>query len=397
MKILKTIARTLLLLAVVAGLALGGLALVKNKKRQLSEAPKFGLRPRPVTVSTVEKGTLTRERDYLAVVEPERTARIAARVTAPVERVHCDEGDRVQAGAVLVELDGREMEHRIEAVAAQVEQARADLAGNRETIGALESSLRYFAAEAERYRNLADEEAVPASRAERAEEKRSEIRGKLNAAKKKSEAIRHRVSALQRQKAELETRLGYYTVTSPFDGVVTDRLADPGDMASPQKPLVEVEDRSALKLAFDVPQTDLPAVREGLSVRFSAGHADLEAEISLMYPSLNRARMMRAEVHLPADDGGSLSPGAYVPVTVVVDRHPDVALVPRSSLTESPGGEQHVFAVEDGRLAARPVEVLGYTNDHAGVRGVEPGARVVRNTFLGWARLSSGEKVEAVQ
>jgi len=71
--------------------------------------------------------------------------------------------------------------------------------------------------------------------------------------------------------------------------------------------------------------------------------------------------------------------------------------VPRSSLIKSPEGEDHVFVVKAGRLEARAVRVLGYTDDRAAVEGVEPGEDVVWNTFLGWARLSSGEKVEAVR
>ena len=155
---------------------------------------------------------------------------------------------------------------------------------------------------------------------------------------------------------------------------------------------------SRLVVTGDVTQSDLPAVKEGMPVRWSAAEKQRSIPLTLMYPSLNEARMTRAEAWISgAQKKSGLTPGAYVPVSVVLDRTESATLVPRSSLIEAPGDGDHVFTVKDGRLEARSVDVLGHTDDHAAVSGVEPGATVVRNTYLGWARLSSGEKVEAVR
>ena len=397
MKNFNTFIRISLLLVVVAALIVGGFVLVKKKQQQLKGAPKFGLKPRPVTVFTAEKGTLTLKHDYLAVVEPKQKIHLTARVTAPVLGVQGDEGSQVEAGAVLVTLDGREAGYRIEAVAAQIEQAQADLVANQETIGALVSSLRFFAAEADRFQRLAEEKAVTESQAEKAREKQVEVNGRLNAAKEKSNSIRHRIDSLTKQKQELKTRLGYYKLSCPFPGVVTKRLVDPGDLASPQKSLLEIEDRRALKLSFDVPQADLPAIHKGLPVSFSCGGKVRKATLSLLHPSLNQARMVRAEVKLPAAWKNDFRPGEYVSVAVVTHQKTGVILVPRSSLMIAPDGRQHVFAVVEKRLVPRPVKILGFTGDQAAVAGIEGGTDVVRNTFLGWTRLSTGELVEAVR
>jgi multidrug efflux pump subunit AcrA (membrane-fusion protein) len=174
-------------------------------------------------------------------------------------------------------------------------------------------------------------------------------------------------------------------------------MVDEGDMATPGKALLEIEDRSELKLSFDVPQEDLPQVREGLPVRFRSNGKKRTAEVTLLHPSLNRARMMRAEVRLSGSPPENLSTGAYVPASVIVDSLSDVALVPRSSVIESPSGEAYVFVVRDGTLHKEQVERLGAADDTIAVKGVQAGARVVRDTYLSWARLSAGEKVEAVQ
>jgi len=389
--------RIVLLLIVAAGLLIAALVLVKDKKQELRSAPKFGLRPRPVTVIQAKTGTLRQKYHYLAVVEPGQTAGISARVTATVDQVLVDEGDRVEKGAILIKLDGQEIRHRLEAVEAQIAQARADLAGNNETIKALKSSIKFFKSEAKRFRRLAEKDAVTESRAEQAEEKRAEVQGKLDSARKKSLSIRHRITSLQQQKKELTSRLGYYTIKSPFAGLVSEQNVDPGDLVSPGKIIVEVEDRDRLKLSFDVPQEDLPAVRKGLSVSFNLEQDRRRAEISLMYPSLNQARMMKAEVFLSGQDKNGLIPGAYMPVSVLLSKQEGVTMVPRSSLIESPDKDQYVFAVEEGRLEPRLVQVLGFDQDQAAIKGLKPGSEVVQNTYLGWARLSSGEKVKAIR
>lgn len=397
MKRLKTFVRILLLIIVLGALGIGALLLIRGKKDDNREASEFKLRPRPITVTDAQQGPLTQKRDYLAVVEPTRIAHVAARVTAPVTRVHCDEGDRVEKGDVLVTLDGQETKHRLEGVKAQIQQARADLDANQETIEAQESSVRYYKAEAQRYRRLAREDAVPESEAEKAEERQADIRGRLNASKKQSEAIQYRIAALKQQVAELNTRLDYYTIKSPFTGVVTDLKVDTGDMTSPEKTIVNIEDQSSLKLTFDVPQSDLPAIEEGLPVRYFIGDTRHKAEISLMYPSLNLARMMRAEAWISDAKSADMTAGAYMPVSVIVGQQDDATLVPRSSLIESDVSGTHVFAVVDGRLEARPVEVQGYTDGRAAVTGISPDTTVVKNTYLGWAQLASGDNVEAIR
>jgi multidrug efflux pump subunit AcrA (membrane-fusion protein) len=158
-----------------------------------------------------------------------------------------------------------------------------------------------------------------------------------------------------------------------------------------------VEDRSKLKLGFDVPQQDLPAVREGAEVEYAVAGADRKAALSHMYPSLNAARMLRAEVYLDGAEAAGLSSGAYVPLRVVLGHAKDVVLVPAAGLVEGPDGTAHVFVVRGDHLEARSVGILGASGEDVAVEGVRAGEQVVLSTFLGWAQLSSEQKVEAMK
>lgn len=394
---LKKAILILIVLIVAAALVFGGVLLVKHKKQALAAAPKYGMQPMPVRVASARLGDLRKTRDYLAVVEPIRVADVSARVTASVEKVLRDENEWVKAGDVLVTLDSRQIEESIAAMKAQVEQTQADLASNQATVDSLERTVAYWDREAQRDRALADKGAIPGAQAEGTVDKASEARGRLDAARQKSAAIGRSIESLQRRQAELETTLDYCTIRSPFDGIVSHRRVDPGDLAVPGKSLMVVEDRSQLRLGFDVPQQDLPEVREGLVVEYSAAQQSREAKLSHLFPSLNTARMLRAEVYLSGRGVDGLSSGAYVPLRVVLGNAKDVTLVPGTALIESPDGHAHVFVVRDGHLEARSMNVLSSSGDDVAVDGIQAGEQVVLSTFLGWAQLASGQMVEAMQ
>jgi RND family efflux transporter MFP subunit len=394
---LRIALRILVVLAVIAAVVGGGFWLVQQKQRALSEAPKYGMQPTPVRVGVARRGALVRKRGYLAVVQPVRVANVSARLTATVEKVLHYENEPVKAGDVLVILDGRQVEESIASMKAQVEQAQADLASNQATAEALAKTAAYWEREAQRDKTLSDKGTIPPAQAEGTADKADEARGQRDASQKKSSAIESLIESLRRKQAELETQLSYCTIRSPFDGLVSHRLVDPGDLATPGKVLMEVEDRRQLKLCFDVPQQDLPEVREGLAVRFAVNGQDRKATLSHLFPSLNLARMLRAEVYLRGPEAEGLSSGAYVPLGVVLGETKDAVLVPASSLVESPDRKPCVFVVRDGQLEARPVNVVGSSGDDVAVEGLEAGQEVVLSTFLGWATLSSGQKVEVMR
>ena len=389
--------RIVVLLVVVALIVVGGVLLVRHKKQALAEAPKYGMQPVPVHVATARQGNLQQTRDYLAVVEPIRVADVSARMTATVEKVLHDENEAVKAGDVLVVLDGQQITDSIAAAKAQVEQAQAELASNQATIASLEKTSAYWQREAQRDKALAEKGAIPEAQAEGTADKENEAKGKLDAARQKSAAIEREIEALKRKQSALETTLGYCTIRSPFDGLVSRRMVDPGDMATPGKSLMTVEDRSKLKLCFDVPQQDLPQVHDGLPVSFSATGKERMATLSHMFPSLNAARMLHAEVYLESANLEGLSSGAYLSIHVILGNKKDVMLVPAASVVEAPDGKAHVFVVTDGRLEARPIRILGSSGNDMAVEGVRVGEQVVLSTFLGWAQLSSDLKVEAIK
>jgi len=394
-RFLGILLRFALLIGVLVVIFLLGRGLMARKRKALAQSPKFELAAARVQVASAYLGDLDEGHDYLAVTEPIRTASISARITAAIEQVPVQEGVTVAEGEVLVTLDGRQFQDGLATLEAQVAQSEAELSANQANVLTLIASSAYWEREWERDRKLADSGTIPRSQAEATAEKANQARGMLASTQQKSLALGQQVRALQRKADELRTTLSYCSISSPFAAVVTAKQVDPGDLAAPGKTLLVVEDRSSVKLAFDVPQNDLPIFQVGLAASFRVGGDTRKAIVSRVYPSLSRARMVRAEIILAGTETQGLPLGAYVNVSVVFHRCEQVTIIPVDALITSSLETTHVFVLHDGVLNTRAVTVLGKACEMAAVEGVAPGEQVVVNSFLGWARLSDGMQVEA--
>jgi len=386
--------RPLILLLIVFVIIGGGRKLMMNKKAALAKSPKFQINAKPLDLTTAKRGDLKEGFQYLAVVAPWQTSNISARVTARVDKVLHREGDMVKKGEVLATLDIRQVNDSIAVVQAQIQQTKAQKAAVKATLVSLKQSVTYWKTEKNRNDKLAKKGAASQSKALASNDKFNEFTGKVLNTENQAIAIKQQTLTLQRRADELKTTLEYYTLKSPFDGVISERLMDVGDLASPGKPIFTVEDRSATRLIFSVPQSDIPLIKKEGAVSFDYQDQHFEALINRVYPKLNKARMLRVEAVLNGKNKKELPLGAYLNIYVTATHHTDVILIPVQALIKS-HDQSEVCIVEKGILHRRTVKVLGTTCDTAAVDGIKKGEKVLLTSFLGWAHLVEGMKVEA--
>lgn len=363
------------------GMVLALVGLLARRKAQLKQAEAYGTRPVPVRVAEVTRIPMESAHEYLGIAEAWQRAVISSRISARIEEVLHDEGDEVQTGEPLIKLDERDIQAESRALQSQIQAAEA-------MVASLETNLSYRAKENERDGKLAKQGVISPSAAEATQNRFAAAEASLQGARDNREALSHRLEAIRNNQT-------YATLTAPFDGVVTARDTDPGDLATPGKPLMVVEDRAKLKLAFDAPQEDISQLKEGLPVLAQVNGTPLPLVVTHLYPSFNAARMVHVEVAVPEEAG--LRIGEFIPLSVIFEQHEQAVTVPRESLMESPTGETAVFVIQDGKLESRTVKTLMESDGRVEVSGVEPGEQVVTSTFLGWATLASGLSVEVIR
>ncbi|MFP4482170.1 MAG: efflux RND transporter periplasmic adaptor subunit [Thermovirgaceae bacterium] len=378
-------------------LLVGAFLLLRLRAGQLEEAGEY--RPRPLRVLTqkVLRGNLQVTNQYLAFLEPAKSAEIAPKVTATILEVKADIGDEVSTGDVLAVLDGSEIHHQLDALDARISEAASELEGLRAREFSLQANAQYWAKEADRAEYLVAEGAIPKSDAEAARVRQVEAKSGLGEAENRIKALASRRASLQAEAEVLKERVGYYTIRSPFDGVVTKSGAEPGNLATIGAPLFSVESRDGWELVFRVPQEDLPLIKKGRTVWGRLGEGKVTGEVRRVSPSVDGSRMARAEAEVLEVTGGAevaLGRGVSMTVNVATGRYENVLLVPKEAVI--PGHEKpFVYVVSDGSLKRQGVQVLAISGKTAAVEGLAEGDVVVVHSPYGWAELSEGREVTA--
>jgi HlyD family secretion protein len=191
-------------------------------------------------------------------------------------------------------------------------------------------------------------------------------------------------AALQQAQANvqlLQTQISQCAIYAPFDGVVTQRMLDPGAFAGPNQPIARVSELDSVYVNANVPDEDLNFVHSGTPVAFTS--ASIPGKTF-------RGRIMdvnaiptagtlsyRARVRQP-NPGEVLRGGMLVSVQIRKDSHKQTILVPRTAIFQTDQGA-NVYTVADGKAKLLPVKLGLQTDTDSEVLGgtVKPGTLVI--------------------
>ena len=302
-----------------------------------------------VRVQTVESRRRVATEEVVGTVRAKLRSVIEAKVSGKIDRMLAVPGQNVQAGELLAELDAREVQARLDQALAVRQQAESDL---------------------KRHTALLEQKIL--SQAE-------------------YDSVRSRFRVADASAKESETMLGYTKVTAPFAGVVTRKHADVGDLASPGRPLLEMEDARRLRLEADVAEAVISRLVLGdkLRVRVAGVGQDLEAVVSEIAPAADpNSRTFLVKCDLPSVAG--LRAGQFGRAAMPVGE--TSALRVTVSAVVQRGQMELIFVVVDGRAQMRIVKTGKRIGDEVElVSGVEAGEKVVTE---GAAGLMDGQRVE---
>jgi membrane fusion protein (multidrug efflux system) len=269
----------------------------------------------PVAVVTeqVQVQPLWDEEEVVGNVEAAQRSVLSAKVTGVIDAVNVAPGAKVTRGQVLATIDAREIKARLDSALAAQDQARKDFARIEKLLQSGSSTRQEFDAATTRLRT-ADAALV-----------------------------------------EARTMLQYTGISAPFDGVVTRKLVEVGDLATPGKPLLELENSSLLRFECEIPEALVDKVQMGgeLPVMVDAAGVELPGKISEIAPSASAgSRTFLVKLDLPAAD--KLRAGQFGRVRVPVRERPAV-LVAEGAVVRR-GQIESVFVVEEGKARLRLVK-----------------------------------------
>lgn len=216
-------------------------------------------------------------------VRARNTATLASRITAPVLSVEVAAGDRVRAGQPLVTFEGRELaanHARATAAVAAMERTRAAAIADRAAADAVVTLARVS------HQRIAALHARDAATAQELDDAVSALRvadARLAAADAQAAATAASLDGAREAEAAARAAASYATLAAPFDGLITERLVDPGALATPDAPLLRIDDTRRFRLEVVVDQSRLSSITAGATVEVVLDGEDSEG----MPPPLN--------------------------------------------------------------------------------------------------------------
>jgi RND family efflux transporter MFP subunit len=211
--------------------------------------------PVDVQVDVASVQSVARPFETGGAVRARTTATLVSRIVAEVEAVLVRPGDRVKAGQVLIRLDGRDLRaNHAQAEAAAAAAAQAVKAAVTARAGA-EASLSLASSTHKRIAELRDKNSATPHELDQAV---SGLRGAESQALGAQAGIAQAEAGALAAQAALRAAsvaVSWASIVAPFDGVVTEKMVEPGNMASPGVPLMTVEDVRGFRLEVRVDES----------------------------------------------------------------------------------------------------------------------------------------------
>ena len=340
-----------------------------------ASVPVASPRPTAVTTAAVRRGDVHVYVTALGSVLPVNTVTLRSRVDGELMAVHFKEGDLVQGGDLLAEIDRRPFE-------IQLTQAEGQLARD-------QASLDNARKDLERYRVLYAEDSIASQQVDTQESLVHQLEGT--------------VKADQGQIDAAKLQLAYCRITAPFSGRVGLRLVDPGNIvrATDTNGLVVITQLQPIAVIFAIPEDTLPAVLAKLK---AGEHPAVEAHDREQRRRLASGSLLTADNEIDPSTGtvklkavfpnasSELFPNQFVNARLLLDVQRGATVAPVAAVQRGAQGPFVYVVKPDRTVAVRPVTTSVTEGDDTSIAaGLSPGELVV---VEGADRLREGATVE---
>jgi len=325
-----------------------------------------------VTAARAQQRTVAKSIYITGSLLPDESVNVVAEVAGRIARIHVDFGQPVRKGQLLVELDQRELNLRVERARGTLGQAFARLglspnatSANVASTPALEQARALLAEAQFKYesgKKLVESGDISRERFQEIERAYKQQKAGVESAEYD---LRTQLAAIQSLEADVklaEKSLSDAKIYAPFDGSVTERLVSPGQYLKENTVMMRLVKAWPLRLRVEVPESAAAAVAVGRDVIF---HTDAIAgerfkatvrELNVQLDATSRTLMAEARV-AKADE--RLRPGMFVRVELITDPESQIVTVPASSVYTI-AGLNKLFVLEGGVAKERKVPPSNY-------------------------------------
>jgi RND family efflux transporter MFP subunit len=260
-----------------------------------------------------------------ASVQAFYTTDLYAKDSGYISQINADIGDRVKKDQVLAVIDDPELQQQLLRARAAVQQSSAALEVSRRRLIGFEADLALQRANLKRQEQLASRQVNSVQQLDEQQAREGVSAANLGVGHADVALAEANLHAAKVDLQRLEVLVEYTKIIAPFDGVITRRLVNPGDLVQaatvnrPVSPLFTCQAIDTVRVFAEVPETSAAAIRPGWEVEvrlYGPSGQTVRSTVTRLASSLDPAtRTMRIEIDLPNPDGRFI-PGMYAHVTL---------------------------------------------------------------------------------
>ena len=330
--------------------------------------------PIPVTIQTLQNTDFPVYLNGLGIVQPYDTVTVRSRVDGQVIKVGFRQGQMVNEGDVLVQIDPRPFQAALEMAQAKKAQDAAN--------------LKNAQLDLERYSTLAKQDYAS--------------RQQLDTQQAKVDQLNAQITGDQASIDNAQTQLSYTTIRSPLTGKIGFRLIDPGNIvhATDQTGIVTIVKLQPISVVFTAPEENVGQINKALAagtVPVIALSSDSTKTLGQGHLALvdNQVDQASGTIHMKAtfqNKDDALWPGLSVATRLLVDTRKNVLVAPNDAIQRGPNGLYAFVVDKDNKVEKHDIEVGEEGASQTVVRkGLASGDRVVTS---GQYRLTEGVLVK---
>ncbi len=306
-----------------------------------------------VTLIHARQGEPTSELLLPGNIEPLYSANLYARVDGYLDRRNVDIGAKVRSGQVLAVISSPEVDQQLLQARATLAQSEASLQQAKAAFELAKANAELTRLTKERDLPLGEQHAISQQIVDSAVQSHEARVADVSAATANITAAEANVTANRANVSRLQQMQSFERIVAPFDGVITERNVERGDLVSTGnsavgKPLFSIAQSGTLRIQIDVPQSEAVNIKDGqkasIDVKERLGRPYTGTVIRNAGALNNAARTMLTEVQVDNRDA-SLLPGMYAQVKFTLSQQRTSLIIPTSSLVVDRGG-MHVVTVD---------------------------------------------------
>lgn len=307
---------------------------------------------------TIEKVSIPEYHHSIGTVRSRDEIDVIPRIIARILEVKVRSGDNVKRGDIIAVLDAKDLQAAVSQGQEQYRAVSAAIYAADEQIKSAEAVLELAKKEHVRAKTLFEQNAIAKRTFDEAGTALKQAEAAKQQAIQQKRAAQAQAAAAGQSIKQAEVGYEYATVLSPIDGIVAERLADPGDLGNPSSVILRIFDPKTMLLEVPIRESLVKDVVVGTEVIYNVSALDKEYEgkVIEVVPYVDPStRTFLAKISI--DNPYELMPGMYGTVKIPLKSTKNVILIPETALIKT-GQLESVTEVKDKTQYRRQVKTV---------------------------------------